>query len=167
MKSAKKSLGQNFLVDRNVIRKIISLSKITNENIFEIGPGSGALTDEILKKKPKSLIIIEKDFELSKKLKFKYSDNKKIRVINGDILDIDIEKLITPKATIFGNLPYNISSQILVKFILDNKFKFKALIFMFQKEMANRILAHVNSKDYGRLSIISNWKFEIKRLFDI
>ncbi len=163
MKYAKKSLGQNFLVDGNVIRKIISLSKITNENIFEIGPGSGALTDEILKKKPKSLIIIEKDFELSKKLKFKYSDNKKIRVINGDILDIDIEKLITPKATIFGNLPYNISSQILVKFLKFKKWppSYNEMIFMFQKELGQKIIGRFSSSGYGRLSILSNFRLNI------
>ena len=71
MKFAKKSLGQNFLIDKNVIKKIIDLSDIKNKNIIEIGPGTGALTTEILKKKPKSLILIEKDYKLSEELKKK------------------------------------------------------------------------------------------------
>ena len=72
MKFQKKSLGQNFLIDKNIVHKIINLVEINNQNIVEIGPGEGALTDEILKKKPKSLILIEKDSNLVKKLKIKY-----------------------------------------------------------------------------------------------
>ena len=94
MSFAKKSLGQNFLVDKNITKKIIGLSKIKNKNIVEIGPGKGALTDEILKNKPKSLIVIEKDLELTKELTLKYSDNKIVKIINNDVLKIDIEKLI-------------------------------------------------------------------------
>ena len=86
----------------------------------------------------------------------------KAEIINEDILKFFNYKIFNKNTIIIGNLPYNISSQILVKFILDNNFSFKALIFMFQKEMANRILAKVNSKDYGRLSILSNWRFQIK-----
>ena len=88
-------------------------------------------------------------------------------MINKDILKFFDYEIFNKNTVVIGNLPYNISSQILVKFILDNNFKYKALIFMFQKEMADRILAKVNSKNYGRLSILSNWKFDIKKLFDI
>ena len=116
----KKSLGQNFLIDKNIIRKIINLVKVNNKNIIEIGPGKGALTDEILKKKPKSLIIIEKDYQLAKSLQNKYLKNKKIIIFNEDILKFDLEKVTRKNTIIFGNLPYNISSQILVKII---KFK--------------------------------------------
>mgnify|MGYP006102695197 FL=1 len=116
MKFLKKSLGQNFLVDKNIVQKIINLVEINNKNIVEIGPGEGALTDEILKKKPKSLLIIEKDSNLVKKLKIKYSENKIIKIYNADILKFNIDKIQKNNFIVFGNLPYNISSQILVKF---------------------------------------------------
>ena len=90
---AKKSLGQNFLIDQNIIKKILNLVDIKKQNIIEIGPENGALTDEILKK-PKSLIIIEKDYLLSKKLKEKYLSHKLVKVINNDILLVDINKII-------------------------------------------------------------------------
>ena len=163
---AKKSLGQNFLVDKNVLKKIVDINLINDETeIVEIGPGTGNLTDYLINKNPKKIFTIEKDQELSKNLLNKFFG--KAEVINKDILKFFDYKIFNKNTVIIGNLPYNISSQILVKFILDNNFKFKALIFMFQKEMANRILAKVNSKEYGRLSILSNWKFEIKKLFDI
>ncbi len=163
---AKKSLGQNFLVDKNILKKIVDINLINDETeIVEIGPGTGNLTDYLINKNPKKIFIIEKDQELSKNLFNKFFG--KAEIINKDILKFFDYKIFNKNTVIIGNLPYNISSQILVKFILDNNFKFKALIFMFQKEMANRILAKVNSKEYGRLSILSNWKFEIKKLFDI
>ena len=165
-KRAKKSLGQNFLVDENILKKIVEINIINSETeIIEIGPGTGNLTDYLIKKNPKKIFAIEKDKELSKNLLNKYFG--KAEIINEDILKFFNYKIFNKNTIIIGNLPYNISSQILVKFILDNNFSFKALIFMFQKEMANRILAKVNSKDYGRLSILSNWRFQIEKLFDI
>ena len=163
MSFAKKSLGQNFLIDKNIIKKIICLSKIKNKNIVEIGPGKGALTDEILKNKPKSLIVIEKDLELTKKLRLKYSNNNIIKIINNDILKIDIEKLIPNNASIFGNLPYNISSQILVKFIKFLKWppKYNEIIFMFQKELGEKITGQFSTPGYGRLSILSNFRLKV------
>ena len=110
IKFAKKSLGQNFLVDKNIIKKIINLAKIKNKDIIEIGPGKGALTEEILKYKPKSYTAIEKDINLSFTLKNKYKKNKIIKILNEDILLFDIEKLCKKNSIIFGNLPYNISS---------------------------------------------------------
>ena len=163
MSFAKKSLGQNFLIDKNIIKKIICLSKIKNKNIVEIGPGKGALTDEILKNKPKSLIVIEKDLELTKKLRLKYLNNNIIKIINNDILKIDIEKLIPNNASIFGNLPYNISSQILVKFIKFLKWppKYNEIIFMFQKELGEKITGQFSTPGYGRLSILSNFRLKV------
>ena len=114
---AKKSLGQNYLIDLNIVKKIINLIKIYNKNILEIGPGKGALTEEILKNKPKSLILIEKDNILSKELKLKYQNNKKIIIYNKDVLKFDFEEKLKDNSIIFGNLPYNISSQILTKII--------------------------------------------------
>ena len=169
MKFAKKSLGQNFLIDKNILKKIISIVDIRNKNIVEIGPGKGALTEEILKKNPKSLTIIEKDDSLFKSLKLKFARNDSLKLINDDILNIDIEELIKDGTIIFGNLPYNISSQILVKFLRFKKWppKFNDLVFMFQKELADRITGKYLSTNYGRLSIISNYRLNILRKFNI
>ena len=164
---AKKSLGQNFLIDKNIIEKIVNYTQITNKNVLEIGPGTGNLTEFILKKKPKKFYVIEKDSELSSNLKKKYNDS--IFVINHDVLDIDETRLFDEKTIVFGNLPYNISTEILSKWIINLKdnFWFDALILMFQKEVANRILANFNSSDYGRLSILANWKLNISKIADI
>ena len=142
MNFAKKSLGQNFLIDKNIIRKIINLVKLEKKNIIEIGAGHGALTDEILKKKPNLLNIIEKDIFLYKKLKMKYSNIKNVKIYNDDILDFNLESLVKKNSIIIGNLPYNISSQILVKILRFKKWppNFESLIFMFQKELGEKIL---------------------------
>tara|TARA_B100000886_G_scaffold333820_1_gene288463 strand:+ start:183 stop:956 length:774 start_codon:yes stop_codon:yes gene_type:complete len=162
---SKKSLGQNFLIDQNIIRKIINLRNIKNKDVVEIGPGNGALTDEILNLNPSSLIVIEKDNFLIEKLKEKYKKIKSIKFYNDDILKIDLEKIIKKNSIIFGNLPYNISSQILVKFIKFKKWppKYSNLIFMFQKEVAAKILG----KSYGRLSIIANYRLKSLSKFDV
>ena len=164
----KKSLGQNFLSDKNIIEKIVEIEKIKrNSSIIEIGPGTGNLTESILKKKPKEIIAIEKDYNLSKLLYKKF--NNKIKILNQDFLSLNLKNFINNEFIIYGNLPYNISTEILVKLITENKkFKyFKILIFMFQKEVADRIVAKTNSKNYGRLSIISNWRFNVKKEFDV
>jgi 16S rRNA (adenine1518-N6/adenine1519-N6)-dimethyltransferase len=169
MRYSKKSLGQNFLKDLNIIKKIVSLSKITNNDIVEIGPGRGALTDQILKKKPKSLTLIEKDNLLSYELKLKYKNNKIVKIFNDDILEFDLEKKIKKNTVIFGNLPYNISSQILVKIVRFKKWppNYSSIIFMFQKEMADRIVGKFGTKKYGRLSILTNYKLDILNSFDV
>ena len=169
MKSAKKSLGQNFLIDKNVVKKIINTVDIRNKNVIEIGPGKGALTEEILKKNPKSLTLIEKDNSLFKNLLLKFSRNNNLKLYNDDILNINIEKLIKKEAIIFGNLPYNISSQILVKILKFKVWppKFNDLILMFQKELAEKITGKHLSSDYGRLSIISNYRLKVLKKFNI
>ena len=122
---AKKSLGQNFLVDQNILMLIANSTKIEkNDEIVEIGPGTGNLTEFLLKKNPKKMHLIEKDENLANLLKTKFS--KSLNVINEDILKFSKKNLLNSGSIIFGNLPYNISSQILVKFIINkNKFKFK------------------------------------------
>ena len=168
MIKAKKSLGQNFLIDQNIIDKIIELVEIKDKSVLEIGPGTGNLTKNILKKKPKRLLVVEKDNDLVKFL-YKNFDNQ-IKIINDDILKIDENNLDTNILTVFGNLPYNISTEILCKWILnikDKHFWFDQLVLMFQKEVADRIIAKFNTKNYGRLSIISNWKLEIEKICDI
>ena len=165
MNRPKKSLGQNFLIDHNITRKILGLKKIYKKNVFEIGPGRGAITDKIIEEKPNSLILIEKDKTLLDQLKIKYRKEKFIEYLNEDILKINIEKKIKKNTIIFGNLPYNISSQILIKFLKFKKWPpdFTDLILMFQKEVAEKI----TGKSYGRLSIITNYRLKIINKFYI
>jgi 16S rRNA (adenine1518-N6/adenine1519-N6)-dimethyltransferase len=163
----KKSLGQNFLKDKNIVNKILNLSNLKNKNIIEIGPGEGALTEEILKKKPKSLSLIEKDYDLVKKLKNRYNKNKIIKIYNNDFLNFEIEKIITNNSIFLGNLPYNISSQILVKILKLKKWpsKIDDIIFMFQKELGEKIIGKYLSSNYGRLSILSTYRLNFQKKF--
>ena len=164
---AKKSLGQNFLIDRNILEQITDCASINNKEILEVGPGTGNLTTYILKKNPKKLFVIEKDNDLSLLLKEKF--NNEIQIINDDVLKINENKISNHKLTVFGNLPYNVSTEIHSKWIinLDKKSWFESLVLMFQKEVADRIIAKSNNSKYGRLSILSNWKLNIKKITDI
>ena len=169
MIKAKKSLGQNFLIDKNILEKIINTTEIRDKNILEVGPGTGNLTSHILKQNPKKLIVIEKDNELAKNLENKFKNQ--ITIINKDVLKIDETSLFKnkDKVIVFGNLPYNISTEILSKWIINLKenFWFENLVLMFQKEVADRIVAKYDTSNYGRLSIICNWKLNIKKICDI
>ncbi len=164
---AKKSLGQNFLIDEEVIKKIIDCSSIKDKEILEVGPGTGNLTKKIIEEKPKKIYLIEKDSILLEGLKKKFNEN--IEFINNDILKIKEDEITKNKLTVFGNLPYNISTEILTKWILNirSNFWFDKLILMFQQEVANRIISKYNSSNYGRLSIISSWKLNIEKIIDI
>ena len=164
---AKKSLGQNFLNDKKVLKLISECADIRDKEILEIGPGTGNLTSEILNKKPKKFFIVEKDKNLMVLLKKKF--NEKVFYINEDVLNISEKNLTKNKLIVFGNLPYNISTEILTKWIinLDKDFWFEKLVLMFQKEVADRIISGHNSSEYGRLSVISNWKLNIKKIIDI
>ncbi|MDA9077193.1 16S rRNA (adenine(1518)-N(6)/adenine(1519)-N(6))-dimethyltransferase RsmA [Candidatus Pelagibacter sp.] len=164
---AKKSLGQNFLIDRDVLEKIVSITNITNKEVLEIGPGSGNLTTYILKQKPKRLYVVEKDDELATLLKEKF--DTEIEIINDDILKVSEDKISDQKLSVFGNLPYNISTEILSKWILNigSNFWFESLVLMFQKEVADRITSEFNNSNYGRLSILSSWKLKVKKILDI
>jgi len=164
---AKKSLGQNFLIDREVLEKIISITNIADKEVLEIGPGSGNLTTYILKQKPKKLYVVEKDDNLIILLKEKF--DTKIDIINDDILKVSEDKISDQKLSVFGNLPYNISTEILSRWILNlgSNFWFESLILMFQKEVADRIISEFNNSKYGRLSILSSWKLDVKKIIDI
>ena len=167
---ANKRLGQNFLIDKNIINKIISIGNINeNKTILEIGAGYGNLTKKIFIKKPKKIIAVEKDKRLASFLKKSFVDCKNVKIINEDILNIIDNKYLEKNIIVFGNLPYNISTQILVKLALLKKWPpwYDSLIFMFQKEVADRIIAKNNTKNFGRLSVLCNWRFEIKKHFDI
>ena len=164
---AKKSLGQNFLNDIEVLEKIINIAPIKGKNILEIGPGSGNLTSFILKERPNKFFVIEKDEYLAEILKEKFKDE--LIIYNDDVLKIDETLLLNEKLTVYGNLPYNISTEILVKWIINLKefFWFDFLVLMFQKEVADRIIAKFNTSTYGRISILSNWKLNVKKIIDI
>ena len=164
----KKSLGQNFLIDQNILNNIADIGKVGHEDlVIEVGPGSGALTNKILERKPKNLIVIEKDKQLSNFLLKKFKE--KIKIINEDMLNISYENFKGKNHIIFGNLPYNISTQILAKWIKIKNINIfcKKFVLMFQKEVADRIIAKTNTKNYGRLSILSNWRMKIEKIFDI
>ena len=164
----KKNLGQNFLIDEKIINQIVDIGNISSEDsILEVGPGTGALTQKIIEKKPKEITLIEKDERLANKLKENFTD--KVNVINEDMLSLSYEDYSNKNLIIYGNLPYNISTQILAKWIKMrslNKFC-KKFILMFQKEVADRIIAESNSKKYGRISILSNWRMKIDKIIDI
>ena len=164
----KKSLGQNFLIDQNIIKKIVNIVPIKDKFILEIGPGTGNLTRALLNKNPKKLIVIEKDNNLALSLKNEFKN--KILTINEDVLKFDEKNFLKDKLTVYGNLPYNISTEILCKWVLniDNDFFwFDELILMFQKEVADRIIAKCNTSNYGRLTVLSNWKLNVKKIIDI
>ena len=167
MIKAKKSLGQNFLTDKNILEKIVNLTNIKDKNIIEVGPGTGNLTSLILEKEPKKIFVIEKDNKLAEILNVKFKNL--IKIINKDILKIDETVFHNKNLIVFGNLPYNISTEILIKWIINLKdnFWFNCLILMFQKEVADRIIANYNTSNYGRLSILSNWKLNIEKICDI
>ena len=167
MIKAKKSLGQNFLIDKNVIDKIIKTVPVINKEILEVGPGTGNLTKEILRNNPSKMYLIEKDTFLANSLK--EIINEKVTIFNNDILKFDENSLSHNKIIVFGNLPYNISTEILSSWIINlkNDYWFSDLVLMFQKEVADRIIAQFNTSAYGRLSILANWRLNIIKICDI
>ncbi len=168
MIKAKKSLGQNFLIDNNIIEKIVSTVNISNQTVLEVGPGTGNLTKFLIKKKPKKLFVVEKDDNLVSILEKNFKD--KLTIINKDILKLNENNISDEKLIVFGNLPYNISTEILCKWVLsidDNKIWFNNLILMFQKEVADRIISDFNISTYSRLTVLANWKMNIKKIIDI
>ena len=166
----KKSLGQNFLIDKNIINKIIKIADINkNKTIIEIGAGYGNLTEVIMSRKPRSIQAIEKDKKLYSFLEKKFKNVKSIKIINEDILNIINKKNLKQNCLVFGNLPYNISTQILASLITLKEWPpwYEILVFMFQKEVADRIVAKPNTKEFSRLTVLSNWRLEIKKHFDV
>ena len=169
MIKSKKSLGQNFLIDNNIIDKIINLCDVKNNNIVEIGPGTGNLTKKIIAQNPKSLILIEKDNQLIDYLKTELGNVHNLKFFNEDILKLHLEDEIKKNTIIVGNLPYNISSQILAKLIKFKKWlpRYKKLILMFQKEVADKIIAKNKSSSFGRLTILTNSRLKVTNSFNV
>ena len=166
----KKSLGQNFLIDKNIINKIIKIGNLNKDKIvMEVGPGYGNLTESIISMKPKKIIAIEKDKKLSYLLKIKFKNLQNIKIINRDILDVIKKNSPDRNVIVFGNLPYNMSTKILAALIMLKEWPpwYDILILMFQKEVADRIIARTKTKEFSRLTILSNWRLEIKKHFDV
>ena len=133
MAKPKKSLSQNFLIDKNISKKIVNQTVVKGQKILEIGPGYGFLTDSILEKNPKKVYLIEKDFNLKKILIKKYKDNKKVNIIGYDIFLTNLSEF--KNLIIISNLPYNISSKIIL-YLFNYKENINEMIFMIQKEMS-------------------------------
>ena len=165
----KKKLGQNFLHDKNIISSIVNKANIEDEDIIEIGPGPGILTESILNNKARSLLAIEKDdsFEVNlKKIRSNYRD--KFDYLINDIIDFDFKKLTKKNYKFVSNLPYNISVPFILKMIRIRKIiPWKEMILMVQKEVAERITAKINTKNYGRLSIMVNLNNDVKKLLNV
>ena len=162
-----KSLGQNFLFDLNLTDKIVKNSEPICSTVIEIGPGPGGLTRSILKKKPTVLYTIDKDKQSEKMLtdiKKIYRD--KLIIITDDALHYPIWELGDSPRQVIANLPYNTGTKMLTSWLRHIQ-HFDLLTLMFQKEVADRIIAKPGSKNYGRLSILTNWLTKSKKLFDI
>ncbi|MDH5722662.1 MAG: 16S rRNA (adenine(1518)-N(6)/adenine(1519)-N(6))-dimethyltransferase RsmA [Alphaproteobacteria bacterium] len=175
--SAKKSLGQNFLLDLNITDKIIR--EVINHNrkdfsdttLFEIGPGPGGLTRSILKSDAKKLIALEYDSRAIEALQsLKEAAQGTLEIIQADALKINLMDLSVAPRAIVANLPYNIATPLLInwlKLIRDDENAFQSMSLMFQKEVADRILAKPETKAYGRLSIISQWLCRVSNIYDL
>ncbi len=164
----KKFLGQHFLKDQNIAKKIVDSLTYTSdasETIIEIGPGTGVLTDYLKDKNYKRIILIEIDHESISLLKQKYK-NEKIDIVDGDFLKIDLKDLTDDDISIIGNLPYYISSQIFFK-ILDQRNQVKEVVCMIQKEVADRICAPHGNKTYGILSVLIGAHYHTEKLFTV
>ncbi len=164
--TAKKSLGQHFLKDRNIAQKIVScINPYPNASVLEIGPGMGILTEYLLDNKSFTTYVIEIDRESVEYLSVKFPLLKN-RIIAGDFLDFNINEFFNSPLIIIGNFPYNIGSQILFK-ILENKNNVNQVICMLQKEVAERIAAKPSSKTYGILSVLLQAFYSIEYLFTV
>ncbi len=149
----KKSLGQNFLQDHNILRKEAELAKVEGKVVLEIGPGDGRLTEKILAQKPKKLIVVEKDDRFVKLLSEKFGDA--VEVVHADFLETELDGI----DIVIGNIPYNITSPIIFKIA---KMSFERALFMVQKEFAEKMVAIVNESNYGRLSVTAQLAFHVK-----
>ncbi len=163
----KKGLGQHFLVQKDIARKIVnSLTSVTGRNIIEIGPGTGILTQFILDYQPGKFFAVEIDAESVKFLRNKFAGEAHC-ILSGDFLKLDIHTLLENEScSLIGNLPYFISSQILFK-ILENKDIINEVVCMLQKEVAERICSKHGSKKYGILSVLLQAFYEVIYLFTV
>ena len=169
--SAKKSLGQNFLLDLNLTAKIArQAGDLSGADVLEIGPGPGGLTRGLLAEGARRVLAIEKDERCLPALQ-EISDayDGRLQVINGDALEIDPLQYLTPPIKIAANLPYNVGTELLVRWLTPKEWPpfWQSLTLMFQKEVAERIVAQPGSKAYGRLAILAQWRADAKIVLDL
>ena len=166
---AKKRFGQNFLHDKNIINQIVKSSSCDERFIVEVGPGPGLLTNAILEKKIKKVLAIETDktfLPILEELKEKHP--KKFEFIINDALKVDLDKLISENYSVISNLPYNISVPFIISLLIkEQPVKWEKLTLTVQKEVADRMMAKVNTKQYGRLSVLTQWRCRIKKICEI
>lgn len=162
----KKSLSQNFLIDHNIAKKIANLiTKYSNYNLIEVGPGHGFLTDHLLKKNAKKIILIEKDYNLFLKLKHKYQDEIKIQIYNYDALKTDIFNKIKKPKVIVSNLPYNISIKLITNWLPNIK-NYLGFHLMIQKEVSEKF-KYNDRKKVNRLNLFAYLYSDFKKEFDV
>ena len=166
---AKKRFGQNFLHDKNIINQIVKSSSCDGRFIVEVGPGPGLLTNAILEKKIKKVLAIETDktfLPILEELKEKHP--KKFEFIINDALKVDLDKLISENYSVISNLPYNISVPFIISLLIkEQPVKWEKLTLTVQKEVADRMMAKINTKQYGRLSVLTQWRCKIKKICEI
>ena len=164
--NAKKSLGQNFILDLNLTAKIARLAgSLDDHDILEVGPGPGGLTRGLLSQGARRVVVLEKDIRCMPALEeIKAAYREKVQIFNADALDFDAQRHLTGPVRIVSNLPYNIGTELLTRWLTPEDWPpfWETLTLMFQKEVAERIIARPGSKAYGRLSILAQWKANAK-----
>lgn len=166
----KKKLGQNFLINKEILKKIVDIGNVDkNTNIIEVGPGTGNLTEELLKKSPNEVFAVEFDKDLSNYLDKIKNNYKNFNYKISDALTFDEKSIFKKNSIIYGNLPYNISLKLLIKWIYSDPWPpfYDQMILMFQKEVAERIIATSNNKKFGRISILTDARLDVKFHFNI
>ena len=164
--SARKSLGQNFLLDLNLTAKIARVAgNLDACDVLEIGPGPGGLTRGLLSEGARRVLAIEKDkrcIPALEEISAAYPD--KLQVIEGDALEVDPLSHLTPPIRVAANLPYNVGTELLVRWLTSPEWPpyWQSLTLMFQKEVAERIVAQPGSKAYGRLAILASWRADAR-----
>ena len=163
----KKKFGQHFLIDNDILEKIVENLELTNKHIIEVGPGKGNLTEKILKKKPSKVYLIEMDRTLEPFLEAitkKYHSN--VKILFQDATKLELYKLINKEIILVANLPYNVATTLIINWFKYIKC-FSSLTVMVQKEVAQRLTAEVSSKFYGRLSVLAKLHVNIEKMFDV
>jgi 16S rRNA (adenine1518-N6/adenine1519-N6)-dimethyltransferase len=166
--AARKSLGQNFLLDLNLTSRIArAAAPLEHADVIEIGPGPGGLTRALLLEGARHVTAVERDPRCVAALgELVAAFPGRLSIVEGDALALDAAVLAPPPRKIVANLPYNIATPLLLGW-LRNAEDFESLTLMFQKEVALRLAAAPRSRDYGRLSVMAQWRAEVRRLFDI
>ena len=169
--SAKKSLGQNFLLDLNLTSKIARYAgNLEQSDVLEIGPGAGGLTRSLLNEGARKVVAIEKDTRCIAALEeVQTRFTGKLKIVEGDALSTEVRQYLTHPVQIIANLPYNIGTELLVRWVNSTTWPsfWQSMTLMFQKEVANRIVASPGSKAYGRLSVMAQWRCNTKIAFNI